>query len=159
MDFVDFVVTDSPARPGPPLPAQLSSLGDPVPEVGDDVPRREFHFESAMHRHAINGRQFELNRVDLRVPLGQREVWRFINDSRLPHPVHVHAGQFRVVARRGGRGRIEPWETGLKDTVLVLPDEQVDVAVQFANYRGLFLLHCHNLEHEDAGMMANFEVT
>jgi FtsP/CotA-like multicopper oxidase with cupredoxin domain len=51
-----------------------------------------------------------------------------------------------------------PWETGLKDTVLTLPGEQVDVAVRFF-YPGVFLLHCHNLEHEDMGMMINYEVT
>ena len=47
---------------------------------------------------------------------------------------------------------------GLKDTVLVYPGERVDVGVRFDDYAGLFLLHCHNLEHEDAGMMMNFEV-
>jgi FtsP/CotA-like multicopper oxidase with cupredoxin domain len=55
--------------------------------------------------------------------------------------------------------RLEAWEHALKDTVLVLPDERVDVAVRFARHRGVFLLHCHNLEHEDAGMMLNFAVT
>lgn len=48
-------------------------------------------------------------------------------------------------------------ETGFKDTVLVLPGERVDVAMRFVR-PGVFLLHCHNLEHEDAGMMLNFEV-
>jgi FtsP/CotA-like multicopper oxidase with cupredoxin domain len=51
-----------------------------------------------------------------------------------------------------------PWEAGSKDTVLLLPGERVEVAVRFAEYPGLFLLHCHNLEHEDAGMMSNFRV-
>jgi FtsP/CotA-like multicopper oxidase with cupredoxin domain len=51
-----------------------------------------------------------------------------------------------------------PWETGLKDTVLTLPGERVEVAVRFV-YPGTFLLHCHNLEHEDMGMMINYEVT
>jgi FtsP/CotA-like multicopper oxidase with cupredoxin domain len=50
-----------------------------------------------------------------------------------------------------------PWEAGLKDTVLTLPGETVDVAVRFF-YEGLYLLHCHNLEHEDMDMMLNFEV-
>ena len=159
MGFVDFVVTDSSPRPGPSLPKPLSTLGVLNASELDAAPRREFHFESAMHQHSINGRYFDMHRVDEQVPLGKTEVWRFINDGPLPHPVHVHAGQFRVVSRRGGRGRVEPWETGLKDTVLVFPDERVDVAVCFKRYKGLFLLHCHNLEHEDAGMMLNFEVT
>jgi len=156
MDFVDFVVKDSPERPGAPLPDRLSSL---APPVVDGAPRREFRFESSMHQHRINGRRFELERVDTEIPLGQTEVWSFTNEGGLPHPVHVHAGQFRVVARSGGRNRVEPWEAGLKDTVLVFPDERVDVAVRFASYKGLYLIHCHNLEHEDAGMMLNFAVT
>ena len=51
-----------------------------------------------------------------------------------------------------------PWEQGLKDTVLVLPQETVEIAVRFDRFPGVFLMHCHNLEHEDAGMMMNFQV-
>ena len=50
------------------------------------------------------------------------------------------------------------WEAGLKGTVLVQPGETVKIAVQFTARRGLFLVHCHNLEHEDVGMMANVMV-
>ena len=57
-----------------------------------------------------------------------------------------------------GRNRVEPWESGIKDTVLLLPGEQVDVAITFPTYRGLFLLHCHNLDHEDMGMMSNVAI-
>jgi len=110
-----------------------------------------------MMGHTINGRTFQLDRVDETVPLEETEIWTFVNESGLPHPVHVHGGQFHVLTRAGGRGRVMPWETGLKDTVLVLPGERVEVAVRFS-FPGLFLLHCHNLEHEDMGMMLNFEV-
>lgn len=48
--------------------------------------------------------------------------------------------------------------TGLKDTVLLYPNESVEVVVRFDAHPGLFLLHCHNLEHEDMGMMANILV-
>jgi FtsP/CotA-like multicopper oxidase with cupredoxin domain len=111
-----------------------------------------------MMRHAINGRAFAMDRVDVEVPLGRTEVWELVNDSGFAHPVHVHSGQFRVLSRSGGRSTLQPWENGLKDTVLVLPGERVEIAVRFGEYPGLFLLHCHNLEHEDAGMMANFRV-
>lgn len=47
-----------------------------------------------------------------------------------------------------------PWEEGIKDTVMIFPLETVRV-VRFSAYRGLFLFHCHNLEHEDMGMMLN----
>ena len=156
MDLVDFVVGSGPAEDAPPLANRLSEVA--APTVDPDAPRRTFRFESMMMQHAINGRSFVMDRVDVRVPLGRQEVWELVNDSGLPHPVHVHAGQFRVLSRSGGRNRVMPWETGHKDTVLVLPGERVEIAVRFDRNPGLYLLHCHNLEHEDAGMMMNFLV-
>ena len=156
MDLVELVVEESAAESPRPLPRRLSEI--PALSVDADTPRRTFRFESMMMNHTINGRTFELERVDEQVPIGQTEVWTLVNDSPLAHPIHVHVGSFRVLAREGGRNRIMPWEAGLKDTVLVFPGERVDVGVRFDDYTGLFLLHCHNLEHEDAGMMMNFEV-
>jgi len=156
MDLLDFVVLDSPVESHPPLPTRLSTISRPA--VDADTPRRTFRFNSMMMNHTINGRTFDMDRVDERVPLGQTEVWTLVNESEFPHPVHVHAGQFRVLSRAGGRDRVMAWETGLKDTVLVFPQERVEVAVRFPDHPGLFLLHCHNLEHEDMGMMLNFEV-
>jgi len=156
MDFVELVVGEGTPEAGPPLPerfAEVPSRG----EIVEGTPRRTFALNSMMMRHTINGLSFDMERVDLRVRRNETEVWTFVNESDLPHPVHVHAGQFRILSRTGGRARVMPWETGLKDTVLVLPRERVDVAVRFF-YPGTFLLHCHNLEHEDMGMMINYEV-
>ena len=141
-------VQDSAAVPQslPPVPA-------PDPDLA--VRERSFRFQSQMMSHTINGQSFEMNRIDERVPFGETEIWSFVNESPLPHPVHVHATHFKVISRSGGRGQVMPWEEGLKDTVLVLPTETVRVAIRFTAHRGLFLLHCHNLEHEDMGMMQN----
>jgi FtsP/CotA-like multicopper oxidase with cupredoxin domain len=157
MDLVELVVQEGEPEEAPPLPTRFSD----VPSRGDitaDTPRKTFRFQSMMMSHTINGVTFDMHRVDARVRRNETEVWTFVNESDLPHPVHVHAGQFRVLSRSGGRNRLMPWETGLKDTVLTLPGERVDVAVRFI-YPGTFLLHCHNLEHEDMGMMINYEVT
>jgi spore coat protein A len=51
-----------------------------------------------------------------------------------------------------------PQDAGWKDTVDLLPDEEVRLAVRFDGYHGKYVFHCHNLEHEDMMMMANFEV-
>ena len=156
MDLLELVVQDGAPEEGPPLPTRFAE----VPSRGDitaDTPRRTFRFQSMMMSHTINGLSFDAQRVDARVRRNETEVWTFVNESELPHPVHVHAGQFRVLSRTGGRARLMPWEAGLKDTVLTLPGERVDVAVRFF-YPGTFLLHCHNLEHEDMGMMTNYEV-
>jgi spore coat protein A len=81
-------------------------------------------------------------------------VWRFATD--LNHPVHVHLGHFRVLSR-GGRGP-GAGDAGWKDTVDLRAVEHVDVAVRFPRLPGRYVLHCHNLEHEDMMMMSAFEV-
>jgi FtsP/CotA-like multicopper oxidase with cupredoxin domain len=104
----------------------------------------------------INGLSFEPERMDVRVPRGELELWEVVNASRHPHPFHVHAVQFQVASRTSGP--IGPHETGWKDTVLVWPGERVELLMRFEGDAGLFILHCHNLEHEDAGMMLNMEI-
>jgi FtsP/CotA-like multicopper oxidase with cupredoxin domain len=136
-----------------------SALPDPGgPDPADAARERTFRFQSMMMRHTINDREFDMARVDERVPFGETEIWNFVNESGFPHPVHLHATHFRVLSRTGGRARLFPWEAGLKDTVLLFPGETIRVAVRFTRERGLFLLHCHNLEHEDMGMMQNILV-
>jgi FtsP/CotA-like multicopper oxidase with cupredoxin domain len=106
----------------------------------------------------INGRVFDAHRVDERVPAGALEIWEVSNRSTMPHPFHAHGVQFQVVDRRGAGIPIGPQDLGLKDTVLLWPNEQVRLAVRVGAHRGIFVLHCHNLEHEDAGMMSLFEI-
>ncbi len=157
MDVLELVRAGAAGSAAPPLPAVLST----VPPLGAPVAERTFVFRSTegagMHR--INDLSFDMERIDLSVPLGQVERWVFRNESALPHPVHLHGTHFQVAARSGGRGAVLPWEAGWKDTVLVMPLESVEVLVRFDAYAGLFLLHCHNLQHEDLGMMLNVEVT
>ncbi len=129
--------------------------GFPGPSVGVPIRERTFVFTSAQMSHRINGREWEMDRIDERIPFDEPEVWTFVNDSAMPHPVHVHATHFEVLSRTGGRGRLFPWEAGRKDTVLLHPQETVKVGIRFTAHRGLYLMHCHNLEHEDHGMMAN----
>jgi FtsP/CotA-like multicopper oxidase with cupredoxin domain len=103
----------------------------------------------------LDGRAFDPDRIDADVRLGEIEIWRFTSD--LHHPVHVHLDPFQVLARRGARPG--PHDAGWKDTVDLAPSESVDVAVRFTDYPGRYLLHCHNLEHEDMAMMAAFRTS
>lgn len=130
----------------------------PTIDVAKAARTRTFRFDSAMMRHSINGREFDMERIDETVKFGDTEIWTFVNDSPFPHPVHMHEVQFRIVGRDGGRNRIFPWESGLKDTVLVYPGERVSVVTTFNAYRGRFLMHCHNMVHEDMCMMMNYEI-
>jgi FtsP/CotA-like multicopper oxidase with cupredoxin domain len=155
LDLLEFVVTRD-VRESQPMPANLIPL--PRLDRADAERERVFRFDSMMMSHTINGRSFEMERVDERIRFGATEVWRFVNNAPFPHPVHMHAVHFQVLTRTGGRGQVFPWERGWKDTVLVFPDEAVEVITRFDSHRGMFLLHCHNLEHEDMGMMMNFVI-
>lgn len=136
------------------LPETLSEI-EPLSLVG--APLRQWHFTRGnVHGQpgwTINDRVFDPNRMDATVPLGTVELWRFVADMH--HPVHVHLDPFQVVGR-DGQGP-SPTDVGWKDTVSLAPGEVVDVAVRFTTYAGRYLLHCHNLEHEDRMMMAAFE--
>jgi len=101
----------------------------------------------------INGVTYDPSRIDAESRLGEVEIWRFGTD--LHHPIHVHLDPFQVVSRGGHDPG--PYDLGWKDTVDVRPTEYVEVAVRFTDYHGPYLLHCHNLEHEDMAMMATFQ--
>jgi FtsP/CotA-like multicopper oxidase with cupredoxin domain len=105
---------------------------------------------------SINGKMFDPQRVDHRVTMGSIERWRLRNASDMTHYVHLHEEQWLTVSRDGKRP--PPWERGLEDTWRLDPGEYVDVAARFTDYPGVFMLHCHMLDHEDHGMMAQFEV-
>ncbi len=157
------------------LPEKLSriehyNLGE---AVNKNSPRT-FRFEMRRMRPTINGRTFQMTAVakDEIVKLNTLEVWELVNASggmgmmggmmQMPHPVHIHGLQFQVIERTPSIG----WETirdgfidsGWKDTVLLMPGMRVKVLMKFEDFTGLYLYHCHNLEHEDLGMMRNYLV-
>ncbi|OOG69644.1 multicopper oxidase family protein [Algoriphagus sp. A40] len=113
---------------------------------------------NSLGMHQINGKVFDSDRIDEIVNLGSTEIWEFDNTAGdEAHPMHVHGVHFQILSRKGGRNTILPQESGWKDTVLVAPKEKVLVILKF-EHKGKFVVHCHNLEHEDDGMMLNFEV-
>jgi spore coat protein A, manganese oxidase len=105
---------------------------------------------------SINGKMFDPERVDHQVPMGSVERWRLRNASDMTHYVHLHEEQWRTISRNGEHP--PPWERGFEDTWRLDPGETVDVAARFTDHPGLFMVHCHMLDHEDHGMMAQFEV-
>jgi FtsP/CotA-like multicopper oxidase with cupredoxin domain len=84
----------------------------------------------------------------------------------MAHPIHLHGQQYQVISRKmtgSGKGNYATVKDGFinsgwKDTVLIMPGEEIEIIKPFQDYKGLFLYHCHNLEHEDLGMMRQFYV-
>jgi FtsP/CotA-like multicopper oxidase with cupredoxin domain len=155
------------------LPSRLSTY-DAAWQPPVSVQTRTVRVDFRMMQFLLNGRQFDLNDVapDETVQAGSTHIWEFDNSGpammnmRLGHPMHLHGRQFRVLRRQVEPARLADWkelsggfvDEGWKDTVLVLPGERVQILVQFSKYPGLYLYHCHNLEHEDAGMMRNYRI-
>ncbi|MGB7340251.1 MAG: multicopper oxidase domain-containing protein [Phototrophicaceae bacterium] len=140
--------------------------------VNTDHPRN-FDFTMGQTSPMINNQTFEMNAVadNELVRLGDTEIWEFRNHPQngmmsMPHPIHMHGRQFQVIERTVLPNYARQWaniiegyvDYGWKDTVLLLPGETVRVIVKFDHYPGIFVYHCHTLEHEDLGMMRNYEV-
>jgi FtsP/CotA-like multicopper oxidase with cupredoxin domain len=101
----------------------------------------------------IDGRPYDLDRVDHSVKLGTAEEWEIINETGAEHPFHIHINHFQVM-QPGVRTEDWPWQ----DTVSLPVDRSVNIRSRFLDYPGRFVLHCHILLHSDLGMMQNVEV-
>ena len=152
-----------------PPPVRLSKF--PALDLREAVNRerpRTIRLTMGRGQAFLNGRTFEMDAIadDERVRLGTTEVWEFVNDSPMAHPMHVHNLHFRVIERSGATSAAGDaaslsagfTDEGLKDVVLVLPGQRVKVLMKFEDHTGLYLYHCHILEHEDLGMMRNYRV-
>jgi FtsP/CotA-like multicopper oxidase with cupredoxin domain len=96
--------------------------------------------------------------------LGETEDWEIYNFTADAHPIHLHLVRFEVIGRTlldgspSPNGNPQPWETGYKDTVLAYPDEITTIRAKF-DIAGLYVWHCHIVEHEDNEMMRPFVVS
>jgi spore coat protein A, manganese oxidase len=109
----------------------------------------------------INDNGFDPERSIADPGFGDVEIWHLRNDRFLGmlgmlHPIHVHLVNFQILERNGRAPFL--WERGWKDTVALNPGEEVKVIMKFVGYRGRYLIHCHNLEHEEHSMMARYDV-
>ncbi len=142
------------------VPRQLSGMAEFDALAEPDATReRDFRFtrvgDDGRTMWGINGEPFDDERMDARPELGATEIWN-LEVAPASHPVHLHLVHFKVLSRNGKSPL--PKDAGWKDTVDLASGEEARVIARFSGYRGRYVLHCHNLEHEDMMMMANFEV-
>ncbi|MFK4071891.1 multicopper oxidase family protein [Streptomyces sp. NPDC029674] len=149
----------APAADSSSVPAALRTL----PALGTATVNRSFELSmdetGATADSFINGKAYDMDRVDTEVEYGATEIWTVRNtNTRMPHNFHMHLVQFRVLERNGSPVTSGP-ESGLKDTVSLLPGETVKLQATFTGYEGTYVYHCHMFDHAAMGMMANFRVT
>lgn len=151
------------------LPQTLSKI---EPADASGAKERRFAFDHVKGQWRINGQSYRMTDTAFSVDRGAREVWEFRNTgAAMPHPVHIHGFQYRVLDRKNspqqvqrlaidGRG-LNATELGWKDSVLLWPGEKIRLLMDFSHpHHGdqVYMLQCHNLEHEMHGMMVNFRV-
>lgn len=156
------LVPDRPAPATRSLPQNLTGAAKPI--TAQPIRRRKVSLDmgptammSTGNPLAINGRTYDMARIDFDVRQGDVELWE-ISAAMMAHPFHVHGTSFTVVSRNGRRTPFET--TGAKDVVLV--DGAAEILVEFrkkASRTTPYMLHCHILEHEDGGMMGQFTVS
>jgi blue copper oxidase len=152
------------------VPSRLSKL--PAAKVPAGAPRRIKLAQDAKSNWTINGWTYDANTVPVTVKRGAVETWLIENErASMPHPMHIHGFQFRVLERRdspeqvralaGAHNGLLPEDRGVVDTVHVWPGESVRIALDFSHsYAGDqdYVFHCHNLEHAELGMMIRYRV-
>lgn len=152
------------------VPQTLSRIGPPP---DSNYSPRLIVLDQAKMAWRINGASYQPNATPITVKRDTVEAWDIRNvQPSMPHPVHLHGFQFRVISRENSPdqqrrlavdpGRLAATDLGWKDSVLVWPGETVRIVTDFShNFPGdqIYMVHCHNLEHEDGGMMLNLKVT
>ncbi|MBI1852417.1 MAG: multicopper oxidase domain-containing protein [Planctomycetes bacterium] len=147
-------IVDGPAADPSQVPNNLREL--PPINPGAVTVQRRFEFARSHGGWVVNGEFFDPNRVLARPRLGVPEIWTLKNGGGgWFHPIHIHLESHRILTRNG---RIPPaWEQGRKDTVVLNPSEEVRIYIEFRQFAGQYVFHCHNIEHEDVAMMGRFD--
>src|SRR6266513_500889 len=133
------------------IPATLR----PLPDIGEPTVTRTWSFARPSGHWTINGLRFDPNRVDAQPALGTTEKWVFTTPTGQPHTVHIHDVSQQCLSRNGGA--CYPYET-MKETWYLAAGETLELKLKFTDHLGMYMLHCHMMEHEDDGMMTQFEV-
>ncbi|MDB5866861.1 MAG: Bilirubin oxidase [Betaproteobacteria bacterium] len=151
------------------MPEALSLI---APATPDNAATRVFTFDHHKGAWHINRGSYRMTETAFSVARGSKEIWEFRNPHpAMPHPVHVHGFQYRMLERKHGPAHLARLavdarglpaaETGWKDSVLLWPGETLRMLLDFTHpFSGdqIYMLQCHNLEHEAHGMMINFRV-
>jgi len=156
---LNYTASNAPAAVSPLIPPAPSDLD---PDLLGREPDIEMVLADAMTMSGGMGMAWTINgdvfpdAETFDVQVGRTYLVRFRNagQHRMDHPMHVHGTHFRVLSTDGRPLEREVW----KDTVAVPPDSYVDVAVTF-DQPGTWMVHCHILDHEDAGMMTSITAT
>lgn len=147
---LDGLRTRDPSR----VPPKLREL--PPIVMAEVVARRTFEFDKENEVWTVNGKIFDVTIPVVKPKRGTAEIWTLKGKGSWHHPVHIHLEEGRILTRNGVPP--PPHERGRKDVYVLEPGEVVRVFIRFRDFTGKYMMHCHNLTHEDHAMMIRFDV-
>ena len=161
--LLKFVIDRDPPEPDySKVPSVLRPLRD-LPSAAElaALPVRKFNFERSGGMWAINGKFFNVYQPEASPVMGSAEIWELTNlDDGWQHPIHIHFEEGRILSKsvNGVPIPIPPNERGRKDVYVVGENMTIRVLLRFRDFKGKYLMHCHNLTHEDHSMMFRWDI-
>jgi FtsP/CotA-like multicopper oxidase with cupredoxin domain len=149
-----FIVTSDAVEDNSVVPAKLR----PLPDIKQPLARiRQWKFERSGGEWVVNGEPFNRDVISAIIPEGSAEQWHIENGGgSWTHPVHIHYEEHRFLSYNGRR--VMPLEAGRKDVIRLDPNAEVKIFMRFRDYKGLYVMHCHNVVHEDHAMMVSWKI-
>jgi FtsP/CotA-like multicopper oxidase with cupredoxin domain len=151
------VVSNPPVPDNSRVPSTLTTY--PTVNLNEVVNRRQLDFDLVNGVFLINGQTFDENTPILSVKKGTAEIWRLRNilpAAAWVHPVHIHFEEFRVLTRNGAPP--SPLESGRKDVITLPGGNEIELFMRFRDFKGKYMVHCHNMNHEDNFMLARWDI-
>jgi FtsP/CotA-like multicopper oxidase with cupredoxin domain len=139
------------------VPATLCEY--PPVNLNEIVRTRTWNFDLVAGQFQINGKVFDPDRSDANILRGTTERWIIRNKLPLAgwtHPVHIHFEEGRILSRNGAPP--PPLETGRRDVYTIPGNNEVEIFLRFRNFSGKYMIHCHNMNHEDGFMLVRWTI-
>ena len=153
-----FIVHGTSKAPDPSVvPKSLRPVPRPTAAEIAGATHRSWEFNRSNGAWTVNNKFFDLNTVNATVKKDSTEIWTLKNGGGgWSHPIHIHFEEFQILTRNGGPPAA--YESGRKDVVILKPNDVVTVFFRFRDFLGRYVMHCHNVVHEDHAMMVRFDI-
>jgi FtsP/CotA-like multicopper oxidase with cupredoxin domain len=152
--LLKFVIRPGAVADGSRVPASL------MPRPLLDLPvaqERNWHFDRSNGMWTVNGQLVDLSRCDAEIRRGTAEIWNISTAGGWAHPVHMHLEEYHILSYNGqsvaGTGL-----AGRKDVFALYPGDQMRIYMKFRDFVGKYVMHCHNVVHEDHAMMVRWDI-
>jgi FtsP/CotA-like multicopper oxidase with cupredoxin domain len=126
---------------------------------------RTWRFERGSGGWMVNGKFFDENIIDAAIPMGSEEVWTIQNPGgSWRHPVHIHYEEHRMLTRNGTPVKPATQLNGAidysrRDVINLQTNDETRLFMRFRDMKGRYVMHCHNVVHEDHAMMIRWDIT